>query len=77
MLNDGNPATVSYNAEGVSVGDAPQTQVGLAMRYKKKGLYIKPRYTFFDRFYADFDPFSLNGDNEEVDSRGRCQLTAS
>ena len=61
---DGNPATVSYNAEGVSVGDAPQTQVGIAMRYKKKGLYIKPRYTFFDRFYADFDPFSLNGDNE-------------
>ena len=27
-------------------------------------MYIKPRYTFFDRFYADFDPFSLNGDNE-------------
>jgi hypothetical protein len=55
---------ISYNAEGVSVGDAPQTQFGLALRYKKDGFYIKPRYTFFDRFYADFDPFTLNGENE-------------
>ena len=31
---DGNPATVSYNAEGVS-GDALKPR-GIAMRYKKK-----------------------------------------
>jgi len=61
---EGNPEIVKYNAAGVSVGDAPQTQLGFAMRYRKNGFYIKPRYTFFDRFYANFDPFSLNGDNE-------------
>ena len=61
---DGNPATVMYNAEGVSVGDAPQTQFGLALKYSKNGMYIKPRYTFFDRYYSEFDPFSLNGENE-------------
>jgi hypothetical protein len=60
----GNPEVISYNAAGVSVGDAPQTQIGFAIRYRKDGFYIKPRYTFFDRFYADFDPFSLNGENE-------------
>lgn len=61
---EGNPEVISYNAAGVSVGDAPQTQLGFAIRYRKKGFYIKPRYTFFDRFYADFDPFSLNNENE-------------
>jgi hypothetical protein len=62
--DDGLPIVVRYNAEGVSVGDAPQTQLGIALRYRKNGFYVKPRYTFFDRFYADFDPFSLNGENE-------------
>ncbi|MDG2362745.1 MAG: hypothetical protein P8L80_01430, partial [Flavobacteriales bacterium] len=38
--------------------------IGFAIRFRKNGFYIKPRYTFFDRFYADFDPFSLNGENE-------------
>ena len=60
----GNPEIVKYNAAGVSVGDAPQTQIGFAIRYRKNGFYVKPRYTYFDRFYANFDPFSLNGDNE-------------
>ncbi|HIO15724.1 MAG TPA: TonB-dependent receptor [Flavobacteriales bacterium] len=60
----GNPEIISYNAANVSVGDAPQTQIGVAVRYRKNGFYVKPRYTFFDRFYADFDPFSLNGENE-------------
>jgi hypothetical protein len=60
----GNPEIVKYNAAGVSVGDAPQTQIGFAIRYRKNGFYVKPRYTYFDRYYANFDPFSLNGDNE-------------
>ena len=61
---EGNPEIIKYNAAGVSVGDAPQTQLGFAIRYRKNGFYVKPRYTYFDRFYANFDPFSLNGDNE-------------
>jgi len=64
LIEDGETKVVSYNAEGVSVGDSPQTQLGFAVRYKKNGFYVKPRYTFFDRFYSDFDPFSLNGENE-------------
>ena len=64
LNEEGDPVTISYNANGVSVGDAPQSQFGLAFRYKKNGFYIKPRFTYFDRFYADFDPFSLYDENE-------------
>ena len=60
----GDPQTVSYNAEGVYVGDSPQSQYSLALKYSKKGFYFKPRFTYFDRYYADFDPFSLFGDRE-------------
>lgn len=62
--NTGDPETISYNASGVYVGDAPQFQYSLAVKYAKKGFYIKPRFTFFDKFYADFDPFSLFDENE-------------
>ncbi len=62
--NTGDPETISYNAAGVYVGDAPQFQYSLAVKYAKKGFYIKPRFTFFDKFYADFDPFSLFDENE-------------
>jgi hypothetical protein len=62
--NTGNPEVISYNAAGVYVGDAPQFQYSLAVKYAFKGFYIKPRFTFFDKFYADFDPFSLFDENE-------------
>ena len=61
---EGNVAVVQYNAEGVAVGDSPQSQFGFAMKYTYKKIYIKPRFTVFSRHYADFDPFSLNGENE-------------
>ena len=61
---EGNPAVVQYNAEGVSVGDSPQSQYSVSLKYSYKNIYIKPRYTVFSRHYADFDPFSLNGENE-------------
>lgn len=55
---------VHYDAAGVSVGDAPQTQIGGSVKWNIiKGLYLKPRYTLFSRHYAEFDPFSLNGEN--------------
>ncbi len=65
---NGEQVYVPFNASGVSVGDAPQTQVGFALKYYKNGFYVKPRYTFFDRFYSDFDPFSLFGENEGRES---------
>lgn len=61
---EGNPAVVQYNAEGVSVGDSPQSQYSISLKYSYKNFYLKPRYTVFSRHYADFDPFSLNGENE-------------
>jgi outer membrane receptor protein involved in Fe transport len=62
-----------FSAKGVHVGDAPQTQVGGAIRYSVqrgplKGLYIKPRAYFYDRHYANFDPLSLTGATADRDS---------
>jgi len=66
--NTGEPESISYNAEGVYVGDSPQSQYSLSLRYAKKGFYFKPRFTWFDRYYADFDPFSLFDENEKRQS---------
>ena len=60
---DGEPVTITYDAKGVAVGDAPQNQYSISLRYEWNRFYIRPRYTFFDRYYADFDPFSLYGAN--------------
>ncbi|WP_306641551.1 carboxypeptidase-like regulatory domain-containing protein [Sanyastnella coralliicola] len=78
---EGEVVTVSYNAQGVSVGDAPQTMIGGAMKMQKKGFYVKPRFTWFARHFADFDPFSLNGENEgrqswEIPAYGLLDLHA-
>ena len=46
------------------VGDAAQTQYGFSIRYEPTpNSYIKLRRTYFDNYYADFDPLSLNGEN--------------
>ena len=42
--SEGKPAVISYDAAGVSVGDAPQTTASLGLRWSHKGAYIKPRY---------------------------------
>ncbi len=48
---------ISFDATGIHVGDAAQTQVGASIRYEPiKGLYIDAGGTFFDRYYADFSP---------------------
>ncbi len=70
---DGNPDNgqyyVTYDANQVHVSDAAQTQFGAMLRYEwKNGAYIKGRYTYFDRYYADFNPFSLKGENAGRDS---------
>ncbi len=64
QLTNDSLTTVSYDATGVHVGDAAQIQVASAIRVEIiKGLFIKPRITFFDKNYANFDPFTLNGVN--------------
>ncbi len=60
----GNEIIASFDADGVHVGDAAQTQYGLSVRYEPTHeSYIKLRGTYFDNYYADFDPLSLNGAN--------------
>ena len=58
-----------FDAEGVHVGDAAQTQFGLSIRYEPSyNSYIKLRTTYFNNYYADFDPLSLNGENSGRES---------
>ncbi len=60
----GNPLeTIHYNAKGVHVANAPQTQYGLNVRYEPvKHFYVKVQWTYFARIYAQFTPDQLNVD---------------
>jgi hypothetical protein len=59
----------SFDAKGVHVGNAAQTMLSSSIRYEPiKNLYVKLQYQWFDRFYADFNPFSLQGANGRKDS---------
>ena len=54
-----------FDARGVSVGDSPQTQIGSSVSYnyklsKNTRGYIKLKGIYSDRFFSDFDPFTLN-----------------
>lgn len=63
LYNDNNDLVqVEYfNAKGVHVGDAAQTQFGASIRYEPiKNLYISGNITYFARYYAEFNPFDLN-----------------
>jgi iron complex outermembrane receptor protein len=54
----------SFDARGVKVGDAAQTATSMTLRYEPiKNLYFKIQAQYFDRYYANFDPFSLQGKN--------------
>jgi hypothetical protein len=49
-----------YNAIGVHVGNSAQTQFAGEIRWEPiDDFYIKPRYTYFSRYFAQFDPASL------------------
>ncbi|MDX1653384.1 MAG: TonB-dependent receptor [Brumimicrobium sp.] len=53
--------TFEFDAKGVHVGDAAQSTYALSLRYAPvKNGYIKVVYTYFDRYYSNFDPFSLS-----------------
>ena len=67
--NTNEQATAYFDATGVYVGDAAQTQVGSSIRFEPSSkTYIKLRGTYFDRYYADFDPSSLNEENARTQS---------
>lgn len=59
----------SFDAAGVHVSDAAQTQYAASIRYEIiKSLYVKGKVTYFDRYYANFDPLSLDGANARRES---------
>lgn len=59
----------SFDAKGVHVGDAAQTAFSAAVRYEPlKNLYFRVQGQFFDRYYANFDPFTLQGSNGRKES---------
>jgi iron complex outermembrane receptor protein len=59
----------TFDAKGVHVGDAAQTAMAAALRYEPfKNVYFKVQLQYFDRYYANFDPFTLKGDDGGRDS---------
>lgn len=67
--NAGQPMIIDFDATGVHVGDAAQTQVAGSVRYEFiKDAYFKIRYTYFERQYADFQPTDLTGDDKRRES---------
>lgn len=52
---------VYFNAKGIKVGDAAQSQFRYGLRYQVfKGLYVKGSWTWFGNYYSEFDPLSLD-----------------
>ena len=50
-----------FDTRGVHVGDAAQSQVGGSLRYEPlKSLYVKGNFTWFGRYYSQFDPVTLD-----------------
>jgi len=64
-----NEVIATFDAVDVHVGDAAQTQYGISLRYEPTfNSYFKIRGTYFDNYYSDFDPLSLNGVNARRES---------
>ena len=62
---------IDYDAKGVHVGNTAQTQAGAAISYIPiRGLKIKPRYTYFDNNFANFNATDLKNEFG-IDNRGR------
>lgn len=60
---------VDFSAKDVHVGDAAQVQLGSSLRYEIiEDFYVKLRFTYFDKNYANFDPVGLVGANKDRES---------
>ncbi|MBD2721915.1 TonB-dependent receptor [Hymenobacter armeniacus] len=54
---------------GVHVGDAAQNQFQLGLRYEPiSGLYVRPSFLLFTKYYAGFDPLTLREQANSFDS---------
>ncbi len=62
---------INFDARGVHVGDAAQTQLMASVRYEPiKRLYLNASYIYFDRYYSDFSPNTLNGQGAAINEDG-------
>ena len=61
--------TTKVYANGLFVGDAPQTQLGIFLKSKIMDLFdFSFNYTYNDRLYADFDPAARYDPNDRKQS---------
>ncbi len=61
--------TYNYYVEGLKVGDAPQVQlVGSVTFYPVKGLSAQILWSYYDKFYAAWDPFSRTNKDDKSQS---------
>jgi len=66
--------TTYYDARGVHVGDAAQTQASLAVKFRPlKGLFAQIRWNHFSRYYAEFEPTSLDGTDANINEDGSAR----
>jgi len=59
--------TMRVYADGLKVGDAPQTQATIQMDYKlTDDIDVSANYVFCDRLYANFDPSTRGNENDRT-----------
>jgi len=67
--SEGNEVEIEFDATGVHVGDAAQSQFGGLIRVEPiKNLYFKVKGTYFGNYYSDFNVNSLQGENGRRES---------
>ena len=60
---------VNVFADGLHVGDAPQTQLGASIRLSlNPGLDLHADWSWNDRYWADFDPVTRTDPDDRADS---------
>lgn len=60
--------SVDFSAKNVHLGNAAQFQLSNALKGNYKSFYLKPRYTYFGKNYANFNATDLQGANKDRES---------
>ncbi|MBN1117234.1 MAG: TonB-dependent receptor [Bacteroidales bacterium] len=70
LTNEAVNKTVDFDARGIHVGNAAQTQLGSSIKYKPfKGYYLTLRQTYFGKYYSEFSPeATTDAEGNVVDS---------